>query len=354
MKYDDEQIAQLILSLQLLKGVGNKTIVKMLKEKKQEILATKNFDQNFLDSLKIRAITSGLEKTLRSWSNLKLEAANIIELAFKEGIAILHPFMADYPQRLLTNDNFPPVLFCKGDVSLLNSQKMVAIIGTRKPTELGEKLGFRLSTILSQDGYTIVSGLAVGCDTLGHEGAVVNNGKTIAVLPTPIDAPVYPKDNQKLANEILDKGGLLLSEYPPGKKLQGRELISNLVARDEWQAGLSDGVIAIETSVSGGTNHAIKHAISTKTPLAVFDYSPKLNQEFFTNPRFGGNLKYLTEGTAQGIFFPESIEEFKESMNEYNKYVNLKGNDFIHLKKEESLPPKNIEFDVTQIDLFDC
>lgn len=132
-----------------------------------------------------------------------------------------------------------------------NAEKAVAIIGTREPTDFGKRMGTRLAEVLAADEYVIVSGLALGCDTVGHEGALLAEGKTIAVLPTPIDAPVYPSQNQGLADRIVGGGGALVSEYAPGVMLHDKQLVSNLVARDEWQPGLSDGVIAIETSVAG-------------------------------------------------------------------------------------------------------
>lgn len=174
--------------------------------------------------------------------------------------------------------------------------------------------------MLAENGYTVVSGLAVGCDTLGHEGALDVDGTTVAVLPTPIGAPVYPRQNQDLAARIVDAGGALVSEYGPDVQLSNRQLVSNLVARDEWQPALSDGVAAIETSVGGGTRHAVEHALKTGVPLAVFDYreNERLRPVFETDPWFGGNMKYLTiEYGAFPIFGPETIEPFKDAMDAY-------------------------------------
>lgn len=341
MKYEDEQIANLILSLKKLKGIGNKTIQKMLKTNKKELETTTNYTETFLRSLKNNSIIKGLDNSTVSWATLQKNAAESLEIAFKENILVLHPYMKEYPQRLLVNESFPPLLFCKGDIKILNSSKIVAIIGTREPTEFGSKMGLRLSSLLAENGYVVVSGLAVGCDTIGHLGALEATGKTVAVLPTPIDASVYPKNNQNLADEIVEKGGLLISEYEPGKKMQGRELVANLVARDEWQSGLSDGVIAIETSLKGGSNHAIKHAIRTKTPLALFDYSSRLGEEFFKNDRYSGNVKYIKTGEAIPIFLPETIEIFRKSMDEY--YSNLTFKNWIFKKREKQQEAKQIK-----------
>lgn len=338
MNYEEEKIANLILSLKKLKGVGNKTILKLLVDKKKNLESTTNYSENFLSSLGINAITKGIENTLTSWGNIQKESVSILELAFKQDIKVLHPYMKEYPKRLLVNTNFPSLLFCKGNIEILNASKIVAIIGTRKPTEYGSKLGLQLSSLLVKDDYVIVSGLAVGSDTIGHLGAIQNNGSTIAVLPTPIDAPVYPRENQKLADEILEKKGLLISEYAPGTQLKGRELINNLVARDEWQVGLSDGVIVIETSLSGGSNHAINHAIRTNTPLGIFDYSSRLKEDFFNEKMYEGNVKYIKELKAAPIFHKDTVKEFKQSMSIYKEKLIFKDWSF---KKKNDIDSKN-------------
>ena len=323
MKFEDETIANLILSLKQLKGVGNKTVLRLLLTKKKELEFTTDYTYDFLNDLGIKDISKGLEQTLISWSDIQKKSSEILELCYDSEISVLHPYMSDYPSRLLVNKNFPPILFCKGNILLLNAKKIVAIIGTRNPTKYGLRMGLRLSELLSEEGYVITSGLAIGSDTIAHQGALNKTSKTIAVLATPIDAPVYPKKNIDLAKEIISKNGVLISEYPPGTPLNGRELVSNLIARDEWQSGLSDGVIAIETSVRGGTNHAIKHAIKTNTPIGIFDYSSRLKEEFFTEYAYSGNVKYIQEKKASPIFLPESIEKFKIAMAEYNSSLNF-------------------------------
>lgn len=319
---DDRQMQTFILTLLGIPGIGSKTVQKILRNHEQEIKEAKYLDEDFARKLQIKAIDAGLAKTSGGWNALENEADRTIERANDCDAFILQPFDARYPQRLRLNDNYPPILYAKGDLQALNAEKAVAIIGTRNPTPFGAKMGRRLAQILAEDEYAIVSGLAIGCDSVAHEGALdVEGGRTIAVLPTPIDAPVYPRQNKELAQRILDKGGVLLSEYAPGVKLHDKQLVSNLVARDEWQPGLSYGVIAIETSTTGGTNHALNHAIRTNTPIAVFDYSSREAMRFFEDERFSGNVERLRQG-ASGIFEPESIEAFKREMEEYRQRTN--------------------------------
>ena len=313
---DDRQIQVFILTLLGIPGVASKTVLDVLRSSKTKIENADLLDEAFARGLQNRRIDTGLQKPDVSWDHLEALADETLELANRCDAVVLQPYSSDYPQRLLNDERFPPILFAKGDIRALNTEKAVAIIGTRNPTPFGAKMGRRLAQILAEDEYAIVSGLALGCDSAAHEGALDADGRTIAVLPTPIDAPVYPKQNKDLAYRILDKGGVLLSEYAPGIKLHDKQLVSNLVARDEWQPGLSDGVIAIETSTSGGTNHALNHAVKTNTPIAVFDYSSRAAMRFSQDERFSGNVERLRQG-AHGIFEPESIEAFKREMEKY-------------------------------------
>lgn len=256
------------------------------------------------------------------WAEQVKKARRTINLAQERGIHVTHPYATSYPRRLFRNGRRPPILYCLGDMSALNTEKSVAVIGTRNPTAFGRRMGRRLAQILAEDGYAIVSGLALGCDATGHEGALDAGGRTVAILPTPIGEPVYPRENQGLADRIVESGGALVSEYAPGTALAGHQLSGNLVARDEWQPALSDGVVVIETDVDGGTRHAVGHALRTGVPVAAFDYrhSERMRDAFLTDWRFGGNLQYLTSGgDVSPIYEPETVGAFKTRMDAYRQ-----------------------------------
>lgn len=322
MEKYDRNISILILSLKQLKGVGNKTIQKFLNDKYSQIQNTATYNDEWLEKHAGNLILKGLKNSLISWEEIKEKSEKIIKESNSKKIAIINPFMKEYPKRMLLQKNYPTLLFCLGNINLLNSEKMVAIIGTRKPTDMGKKLGLRLSQSFAQQNYTIISGLALGSDTIAHEGALNVKGHTIAILPKPLDATIYPKENQRLAETIVENEGLLVSEYETGSKVVGRQLSTNLVARDEWQATLSDGVIAIETTKRGGTNHAIRHAIKMTKPIGVFDYTSKLNDRFYEDDRFSGNIYYLQKKAAVPIFTKESVLFFEKMMREYSNKKN--------------------------------
>lgn len=159
----------------------------------------------------------------------------------------------------------PYALFYKGDISLLSKSNLnVAVIGVLNPDdkiELTEKI---LTEKILQGGATIVSGLALGCDTIAHKTALRCNGKTIAILPSPLN-DVIPRENLELAHQILSHGGLLVSEYyePPRGK---NEIISRFVERDRLQAMFSDAIMLTASYAlnnvgnDSGSRHAMEKA----------------------------------------------------------------------------------------------
>ncbi|CAJ1180614.1 hypothetical protein LCR01_12260 [Companilactobacillus crustorum] len=201
-----------------------------------------------------------------TWNRCFKLVTTEIEHAKASKINILNYQEASYPQSLLTLANFPLILYAKGNIGLLN-QKKIALIGTRKPTRIGIKQGQKVTKYLVEIGYVIVSGLAKGCDTCAHRTCLNNEGQTIAVLAAGLDQPVYPQQNRQLAADIIKNKGLLISTYPLGTKLRPQYL----AARDEWQSGIGDGVIVIETGRAGGTNITMNFCLKQHRPLARLD-----------------------------------------------------------------------------------
>lgn len=315
----DRMLSIFILTLKELPGVGPKTILRVLVNGREAIMGASLLDEDFARTLGDKTLDRALDRPGVSWNECEERAGEIMDRAERHGLSVLNPFMSAYPRRMLFNQSFPPLLFARGDVASLNAPAAVAMIGTRNPTNVAVRMGRRLAEILAGEGYVVVSGLALGCDTLGHQGALDAGGRTVAVLSTPVDGAVYPKCNQELAERIVENGGALVSEYAPGVPIPQRQFASNLVARDEWQPALADGVIAFETSTEGGTNHALRHALKTKTPVAVFDYSARHDVDFYGDPRFGGNVAYLESGNASPLYGPDTIEAFKMRMEQYRQ-----------------------------------
>lgn len=136
----------------------------------------------------------------------------------------------------------PFALFYRGDISLLNKDNLnVAVIGVLNPDEKIELTERIVTAEILKYNATITSGLALGCDTIAHRTTLERGGKTIAILPSPLDK-ILPKENIELAEQIVENGGLLISEYYEAPKSRN-DMISRFVVRDRLQALFSDAVL---------------------------------------------------------------------------------------------------------------
>ena len=154
---------------------------------------------------------------------------------------------AAYPERLLEIYDPPAVLWVRGDVALL-ARPGIAVVGTRQPTPYGVGMAELLSRDLANRRLTILSGMARGVDSAAHKGALDAGGKTVAVWGTGIDV-VYPKENKKLAERIVENGGAVVSEYPLGTFPAPQ----NFPIRNRILSGMSVGVLVIEAGEYSGT-----------------------------------------------------------------------------------------------------
>ena len=171
-------------------------------------------------------------------------------------ISTEHPF---YPKELLKIKNPPKEIYYKG--TLMENEICLAIVGTRKWTTYGKQVALEFASVLSKAGITIVSGLAPGIDTFAHLACVEENKRTIAVLGTGLDEKsFYPKENLKLAKKIVESGGCLISEYPPGT--YGTRF--TFPQRNRIISGLSKGVLVIEAGEKSGALITAEYAFSQK------------------------------------------------------------------------------------------
>lgn len=156
----------------------------------------------------------------------------------------------EYPELLAQIKNPPYVLYGKGDPSTLfvRSGPSVAVVGARKTTQYGREVTKLLTTELVLNGFTIVSGLALGVDAISHMTALENNGKTIAVLGCGVDC-CNPAENQSIYNSILQSGNCIISEFPLGMK----PAKWTFPARNRIIAGLSMGVLVTEGTEDSGS-----------------------------------------------------------------------------------------------------
>ena len=159
----------------------------------------------------------------------------------------------DYPRALLDLGYAPPALFYVGRRELLN-RPALAIVGSRNATAQGTLNARAFAQALSQAGLTIVSGLAIGVDAAAHEGAMEDEGSTLAVVGTGLDR-VYPARNRELAHRIAAHGGLV-SEFPPGTPPREK----NFPRRNRLISGLARGVLVVEAALSSGSLITARYA----------------------------------------------------------------------------------------------
>jgi len=171
------------------------------------------------------------------------ELAKVREL----GCRLLNWEDAEYPQRLLEIYDPPPLLYVRGDLSVLG-RHAISIVGTRRPTPYGNQMAERLARDLAQRGLVIVSGLARGIDSSAHKGACsASPGATIGVLGTGVDV-VYPKENKKLYAQVLERGAII-TEFPLG----AHPAPENFPVRNRIIAGIGLGVVVVEGAQYSGS-----------------------------------------------------------------------------------------------------
>ncbi len=160
----------------------------------------------------------------------------------------------EYPEKLRAIKAPPRNLYVIGNLTLLKEES-IAVVGTRHITDYGKRYGKMICKGIAERGITIVSGMAIGSDTLAHEVALEYTGKTIAVLPSGFEN-IFPKKNKKLFNEIVKKGGLVISEYDPYIQPNSERFLE----RNRIVSGLSEGVFVIEALFRSGTSVTAKLA----------------------------------------------------------------------------------------------
>ena len=215
---------------------------------------------------------------LAAWQQQEAKLHQEIQqsLAFikQQQIRVLTLSDNDYPPLLKEIPDAPPLLFCWGDSSLL-SWPQVAIVGTRNPTQAGQKLAEQFASQLSQQGLAITSGLALGIDGVAHQAVLQAKGATIAVLGTGL-AHLYPRQHQRLAQHIIANQGLVISEFLPNTP----PINYHFPRRNRIISGLSLGVLVVEAAVDSGSLITAKLAAEQNRevwaiPSSVFNVQAK-------------------------------------------------------------------------------
>jgi len=220
------------------------------------------YDNFNIDNQKIRALLAPADIAKMELAKDDKFIDTFIANCLKQEIIIVTLASDAYPELLKETDKPPLVLYCKGDISLLNTE-CIAIVGTRRPTTYGKEITYKFGFELAKAGITVVSGLAYGVDTQALNAALDANGKTIAVLGSGVNH-IYPASNTELANKIIEKG-LLISEYKPNDKPERY----TFPERNRIVAGLSKGTLITEAGEKSGTMHTKDYALDYNRNLFV-------------------------------------------------------------------------------------
>jgi len=304
-----------MLTVKTYKGIGRAWITKNLKgnESEETIVSLLNSKSKQTDKITIDDFKFYKDEIKEKLSNLGDSCDGCIAIGDK-----------DFPKhRGNVKDSEKPIfLFYKGDIDLLHYENNnITVIGLLNPDEGIEERERRIVQEFVKHGITIVSGLAFGCDAIAHEEAI-KGGKTIAILPSPLNN-ILPATNKGLANEILEEGGLLISEYYEDFKSR-MELSSRYKERDRLQALYCDAIILAASyaqnsaerwdisnqKLDSGARLAMGFAKEYGIPRAVM-YNPEIDK---SNPMFDLNRDLITDDKEVIILTNKNLEKILEDI----------------------------------------
>jgi DNA processing protein len=200
-----------------------------------------------LTELEATGLPAASAQSIALGDSLRLADEELKKLAKVPGVTLVAMGSDLYPEHLAQIYDPPLVLYVRGNPRIL-LEPGIAVIGTRHPTPYGLGMAERLAQDLANCGLVIISGMARGIDSVAHKGAVQARGRTIAVFGTGVDV-IYPRENRKLSEQILEFGGALVSEFP----LATSPAPHNFPLRNRIISGLSRGVLVVEAGEFSGT-----------------------------------------------------------------------------------------------------
>lgn len=238
-----------------------------------------------------------------------------------------------YPKQLLKIKKHPQKLYVTGNPEILNN-KCIAIVGTRDSTEYGKYYAKEFAKEISRLGITVVSGLAIGIDSVCHQSSMSELGKTIAVIGSGLNN-IYPEENIELAKQIIENGGAIISEYPPDVEAD----VSKFPIRNRIIAGLSKGVLVIEAKFRSGSSNTATHAFMQDKK--VFCIPGRLGEKTGVGTNnlikkgayLVTNVNEILKELQEDLYSTNKIERFKEN---FTKYIDCKTKNFNDKRVKET------------------
>lgn len=272
----------------------------------------------------------GVDLNIEEWKSLK-----------DLGISLILNDDCQYPETL-KNIPFPPFgLYTLGNIQY--DQPAIAIVGTRRATPQGKELARQFARKLSAAKISIISGLAMGIDEAAHEGALESQGKTVAVLGTPLSY-IYPRQNQKLAENILKNGGAIVSEFPLNQEYRPQ----NFLIRNRIISGLAAAVLIIEAPERSGALATARFALEQNKDIFVIPGN-------ISSPNYKGSNDLLKAG-AMPVTGPEDLLEYFGIRTESSETTSASGDAEMlivkNLKKNDWLAADQL-LKITSLDIND-
>lgn len=281
-----EQYVQRLIALWAYPKVGPVTLASL---KSKDPTLSSFFNGNRY-SAQLHTLLKGTPDISPNWALV----SNILHWRDVPGNTLLEWEHPNYPNLLRETHGAPQLLFVRGNPAAL-SFPQIAVVGTRKATNKGLQQAFDFSKALSSQGVTITSGLALGADTQAHLGAVaIESGVSVAVLAGGLEN-IYPRQNLRLADRLLQQQGALVSELPPQQFPQPKDF----ARRNRIVSGLSKAVLVVEAPIKSGA-------------LITAQFALEQNRDVFAMAGFSGSkayegCHYLIKEGAQLVDTPEDI-----------------------------------------------
>ncbi len=241
---------------------------------------------------------------------------------FFQKINQIPPLEANFTEVLESIAVKPKMLYFRGKMpenvlknGILERPKTVAIVGSRHNTRYGEEVAYDLAYKLAKKGVIIISGLAFGIDSIGHRACLDAGGRTVAVLGTSIDK-IYPRSHTALAREIVEKDGLILSEYAPGAQILPK---ISFLERNRLISALSDIVVVVEAAERSGSLNTATHALNQGKE--VFAVPGNINNPYSRGCNrliAAGATPYLEPDDVLKVLFPEDYLKKRKTLKSRN------------------------------------
>jgi DNA processing protein len=230
------------IALNMVDGVGPirvRALLDRFSEPQAILAATK------ADLMQVEGVGEEVARSITSWRE-KVNLDGELQRIEKAAVQVVTRDDTEYPKNLREVYDPPIILYVKGTLSERDALA-IAIVGSRRTTLYGQDMARKLAYQLARVGMTVVSGLARGIDTAAHTGALQAKGRTVAVIGCGIDI-VYPAENEKLAKEIVEKGGAVVTEFPFGVKPDRQ----NFPMRNRIISGWTLGTVVVEANLKSG------------------------------------------------------------------------------------------------------